>query len=429
MMAAPDTRTIRDDSIGDPVSRTASPGDAAATETSWIDVCELARILPDRGVCALVGKEQVAIFRTSPDDALYAVSNFDPISSAFVISRGIVGSRGDIPKVASPIFKQTFNLETGQCFEKPEVALKTYPVRMIDGRVQVGVIRQAAPPEETKPPARSTGRPLEGLVIALPETREIERLTRLIEQKGAQAFRVPMVSMTDASDPAPIEAWLRGLIRGEIDDLILLTGEGLHRLLGFATRAGIHREVVTALGRVRTVSRGPKPARALRALGYLPSIPAEPATSEGIVESLRGKGLQGRVVGVQLYGQEPNPLLVDFLKGEGAEVRTVAPYVYVTASKDEIVADLIQKLAAGNIDVIAFTSSSQVDRLFEVAKCQELGPLLHAGLNKTSIAAVGPIVATTLRRHGCRIDVVPSRSFFLQTLVKEMIAVLPVRRP
>ena len=107
--------------------------------TTWIEVCGFEDLVPDRGACALVGSHQVALFRTSPDDALYALSNYDPFSEAWVLSRGIVGSKGDTPKVASPIFKQAFDLTTGQCLDDPSVEVTAFPVRVIDGRVLIGV--------------------------------------------------------------------------------------------------------------------------------------------------------------------------------------------------------------------------------------------------------------------------------------------------
>ena len=106
---------------------------------TWNDVCAVDDLDRDRGVCALVGPHEVALFRTSPDDALYALSNLDPFSGVSVLSRGIVGSKGEVPKVASPIYKQTFDLRTGQCLDDPTVAVPTFPVRVIDGRVQVGL--------------------------------------------------------------------------------------------------------------------------------------------------------------------------------------------------------------------------------------------------------------------------------------------------
>ena len=106
--------------------------------TTWVDVCWFDELVPGRGVGALVGELQVAVFRFPGDDALYAVSNFDPFSQAYVLARGIVGSRGDIPKVASPVFKHTFDLRTGRCLEDASVSIATFPVRTVDGRVQVG---------------------------------------------------------------------------------------------------------------------------------------------------------------------------------------------------------------------------------------------------------------------------------------------------
>ena len=103
----------------------------------WVDVCSFDELQPDRGVCALVGEQQIAIFRTTPNDDLYAVSNYDPFSGAFVLSRGIVGTKGDAPKVASPVYKQAFDLRTGICIDDPSVRIRTYGVRVVDGRVQV----------------------------------------------------------------------------------------------------------------------------------------------------------------------------------------------------------------------------------------------------------------------------------------------------
>ena len=101
----------------------------------WQDVCALDVILPWTGVCALIGGRQVAIVRTA--DAVYAIGNFDPFSKAFVLSRGIVGDKGGIPKIASPIFKQTFDLRTGRCLDNPTVRVPTYEVRVERGRVLV----------------------------------------------------------------------------------------------------------------------------------------------------------------------------------------------------------------------------------------------------------------------------------------------------
>ena len=105
----------------------------------WLNVCALEDIPPASGVAVLVGDRQIAVVRPDEGETLYALSNYDPFSEAFVIARGIVGDRGGRPKIASPIFKQTFDLETGACFEDPLVRLPVYPVRVHDGRVAIGI--------------------------------------------------------------------------------------------------------------------------------------------------------------------------------------------------------------------------------------------------------------------------------------------------
>ena len=112
-----------------------SRGDAAATE-AWVDVCPLEHLVPGRGVCALVGGLQVAVFLIGGEE-IYAISNFDPFSRAFVLSRGIVGSKAERLKVASPIYKQSFDLDTGVCLDDATVTVRTFEVRVEGGMVQV----------------------------------------------------------------------------------------------------------------------------------------------------------------------------------------------------------------------------------------------------------------------------------------------------
>jgi nitrite reductase (NADH) small subunit len=106
-------------------------------EARWIDVCRVDDITPDTGVAALVAGIQVAIVRVGAEEQIYAVGNYDPFSRAFVIARGIVGDRAGVPKIASPIFKQSFDLRTGQCLDEPGVRLPSYPVQVCDGRIAI----------------------------------------------------------------------------------------------------------------------------------------------------------------------------------------------------------------------------------------------------------------------------------------------------
>ena len=103
----------------------------------WVTVCKVTDIEPNTGVCALINEEQVAIFRIGETEEVYAIGNFDPFSKAYVLSRGIIGDRNGILKVASPIYKQNFNLKTGECLDDESVTIPSYPVQIVDGSIQV----------------------------------------------------------------------------------------------------------------------------------------------------------------------------------------------------------------------------------------------------------------------------------------------------
>jgi nitrite reductase (NADH) small subunit len=106
---------------------------------SWTAVCSLDQIVPNTGVCALLGGEQVAVFHVADSEQrVFAIGNFDPNSGAAVLSRGLVGNLGERIVVASPIYKHHFDLQTGECLEAPENSVPSYPIRIEDGKVWVG---------------------------------------------------------------------------------------------------------------------------------------------------------------------------------------------------------------------------------------------------------------------------------------------------
>jgi nitrite reductase (NADH) small subunit len=109
------------------------------TVQTWARVCALEALTPDRGVAALLGDEQVAIFRLSPDDDVVAIGNHDPFSGAAVLSRGIIGSKGDVITVASPVYKQRFDVLTGVCLDDESVSVRTYAARVTDGWIEVAL--------------------------------------------------------------------------------------------------------------------------------------------------------------------------------------------------------------------------------------------------------------------------------------------------
>ncbi len=267
-------------------------------------------------------------------------------------------------------------------------------------------------------------KPLEGKTIALPETRELDRLAAILEEDGATTVRCPLVTILDAPDPAPVDAWLRELVSTGFADLVFLTGEGLRRLIARAEATGQREPVLAAMGQARKITRGPKPARALHEVGLATDLPAAVPTSHGIMDTLSNEPLAGRRVGLQLYGTDPNEALVRFFSNKGAIVRTVAPYIYAPASDEDRVVELIVRLDSGTIDAIAFTSASQVERLFAVAQARSLEPALAAGLGRTRVAAIGPIARAALEERGVTPQIVPEAPFVMKRLTAALVAAL-----
>jgi len=259
---------------------------------------------------------------------------------------------------------------------------------------------------------------LSGRKIAVPETRELDVFAAMLERRGATVLRCPLVAILDAPDPQPVLAWVKRFNAAECDYLILLTGEGLRRIVACIDKhaPALKPAFLEQLARVRKVTRGPKPARALRELGLKPDIAAETPTTAGVIASLAGEALHDKVVGVQLYGTEPNLPLMEALSGAGAKVLSVAPYIYASKAEDGAVTTLLQQMAAGEVDIIAFTSTPQVERLFAV------GPLdlVKKALERVEVAAVGPVVADALARHDVTVRLMPPDSFFMKPLTSAM---------
>src|SRR5216683_2181998 len=265
---------------------------------------------------------------------------------------------------------------------------------------------------------------LEGCRIVVPESRELDVFAAMLEAQGATTLRCPMVAILDLADDAAALAWLRRLAAGGFDDLVLLTGEGLRRLLAVARRAAIDAPVIAALGRLRTIVRGPKPVRALREIGLAPGLIAQAPTTEGVIATLEGEALTGRRVGVQLYPGNPNELLLDFLRGKGGVPDAVLPYRYASDAEAGRVRQVIEEMAAGRVDLIAFTSSPQLRRLEQVAKLNHCEETLRQGLVRTTIAAVGPVVARAIEEAGGRVSIMPDSNFHMKPLVKAIAAAL-----
>lgn len=266
---------------------------------------------------------------------------------------------------------------------------------------------------------------LTGYRILILETREEAQFSRLLQDQGAEVLQCPMFTIQDAPDPTPVEAWVKRAIDQPFDDLVLMTGEGLRRLMTVVRRLGLEADFIATLAMARKFARGPKPVRALRELGLDVQVQTEKPTSEGIAETLGTLDLKDRRIGLQLYPEKDHAALIGAITAQGAAVDPVLPYVYNNEAGERSIVRAIEEMSAGRVDAIALTSSGQVRRLVDTAKSKSLEVVLRAGLERTPIASVGPVVSDELKAYGFDTDIYPANeSFFMRPLIAAMAAEL-----
>ncbi|WP_025037498.1 uroporphyrinogen-III synthase [Bradyrhizobium sp. DOA9] len=270
---------------------------------------------------------------------------------------------------------------------------------------------------------------LNGTRILILETREEAQFSKLLAEQGAEVVQCPMFTIHDAPDPAPVEAWIRRAIDKPFDDLVLMTGEGLRRIMKLARARGLDAALIAVLAQARKFTRGPKPGKALREIGLEAQQTTEKPTTEGVIEMLARLDLKGRRLGLQLYPDKDHSALTGALAAQGAAVDAVLPYVYDSKVADANIVAAIDDMAEGRIDSIALTNLGQVRRLIEVAKAHGSEAKLRAGLERTLIASVGPAVSGELAAHGLRTDVSPAdEAYFMRPLISAMANALADRK-
>jgi len=269
-------------------------------------------------------------------------------------------------------------------------------------------------------PSSESDRVLEGRVVAVPEARQLDVLAGLLERRGASVLRCPLVGIKDAPNVGPVVAWIERLVTIPTDLVVFYTGEGIERLRKCARGAGLEAEFIAALARTPKLTRGPKPKRALHTLELTPEHVAIEPTTAGLVAAAQTIEAPLRRVAIQLYSEDQDRRLIEYFEQRGLAPDCIAPYVYASAAEDEQVTGLIAELAAGRVAAIAFTSKAQVQRLLTLARQCQLDAVLRGGLERTRVAAVGPIVAAELTAAGIRVDTMPGESYSMKPLVTSL---------
>jgi uroporphyrinogen-III synthase len=243
-------------------------------------------------------------------------------------------------------------------------------------------------------------KPLENIRVAVTEHRYANEFAKLFERLGGCVRVCSLIEEVPVQNRGEIQSFVRSVTSGELDMLIFLTGVGARFLISEAEEMGMKNEFLASLSKLKVVVRGPKPLAALNRAGVRVDIAAATPTSEGLVETLGSQELQGKRVGVQLYGVA-NPYLCTALESMGAKVRAISIYTYGSPSDAAPIAALIRDIIDKQIDVITFTSAPQVRSLFETSESLGLSSRLVSSLKSgTIVASIGEVTNRALQTHG-----------------------------
>jgi uroporphyrinogen-III synthase len=252
-------------------------------------------------------------------------------------------------------------------------------------------------------------RPLENMTIGILEHRFAKEFSALLQRYGADVYACPLLEEKPVENRQELEGFVRQVAAEKLDLMIFLTGVGARFLVSAAETIGLKEEFLQGLNKMTIVVRGPKPVGALRQFGVRSDVIPDNPTTEGVIEALQPRNLNGSRVGVQLYGTQ-NPQLVSALQTKGAIVTPVQVYAYGAAADSSSVNALIAKTIHGEIQVMAFTSAPQVRMLFDFARQFGNADALAQKLkDSVVIASIGEVTSRALEEEKLKPTIVPKQ--------------------
>ncbi len=254
--------------------------------------------------------------------------------------------------------------------------------------------------------------------IALPNVSDLDAAARLLRQEGAELSRFDVAPAESGS--RPIESWIMELTRGEFDDVVFFTAQGVRLIIEFARQLDREEEVAQALRSARKIAQGPKPAAALREIGLRADAAAPLSSFESLSGTLDMLDLQGRVVGVAAL--RPDPRLLDLFERKGATVRLLSN----SPGSDTGALTLYETVRSGAMRAIVWSSPVQVEAFWEVGCVHGTTHELRTDLSRLRVVALGSAVELALKQHGIRVDEVAPRSTFVRPQAHELGRVLGV---
>jgi uroporphyrinogen-III synthase len=271
--------------------------------------------------------------------------------------------------------------------------------------------------------------------ILVLESRRAAEMTTLVANYGGEPISAPALREVPAESNTEALAFVDDLVGDGFDVVILLTGVGTRALLAVVDRLRDRASFVAALGRVRIAARGPKPVSVLRELGLTPWVTAaEPNTWRELLAALdaqsRESSLSGSRIAVQEYGVS-NRELIDGLRERGADVRSVPVYRWALPENPEPLRHAVRDLADGQIDVVLFTTATQVVHLLEISRQLGIEPDVRRRLASTVVASIGPTTSAELREQGVAVDLEashPKMGFLVREAAEQTEHVLRTKR-
>ena len=250
---------------------------------------------------------------------------------------------------------------------------------------------------------------LDGKVVAYLEARMSSEMASLIERHGGVPYSAPVLQEIYLTGSLEVQQLVEDVCLGRVDVVVLLTGVGTRALIEAAAALGRQEEFLASLNQRTIIARSPKPARVLRQHQiHIDLMPPEPFTSQDMVKALDALDIEGKALAVQAYGA-PNGYLTRSLRDLGADVREVTLYTWGLPEDTSPALRLIEDLAKGKIQALAFTSQPQVGNLLAIATQAGQEEVLRSSLDRVPvvIASVGPVCSRRLSEAGIRIDVEP----------------------
>jgi uroporphyrinogen-III synthase len=252
----------------------------------------------------------------------------------------------------------------------------------------------------------------DGLRVLSLESRRAKEVAKLIRTYGGEPFVVPSMREAPLESHRQAFAFADGLMQGDYDLVIFLTGVGVRALLDIVVTRHDREEFLQALRSVRIAARGPKPQAALREIQVPVSVVApEPSTWHEMLTAMQsefGESLATMRVAVQEYGAS-NPEFLSALNEQCAEVTKIPVYQWTLPEDVRPLRECVLGIASGNVDVVLFMTAVQVIHLFQIAEQMNCMQDLRTGLANMVVVSIGPTTSEELAHYRIKPDFEPSR--------------------